>query len=151
MRPLHSDIFMEIAQAVSQRSTCPRRHVGAVLVKDNRVIATGYNGSVPAGRHCDEDGCLMINGHCKRTIHAELNTVLQCAATGVSCKGADLFVTTAPCGECLKLLATAGVCGIFYLDGDYKPEFNFDEIYDLPGGSWYVQRFHFSTAEGSPA
>lgn len=141
-RPSHADIFMEIAEAVAQRSTCPRRHVGAVLVRDNRVIATGYNGSVPGGLHCNTEGvgCLMVNDHCKRTIHAELNVILQCASLGTACAGADLFVTTAPCGECLKLLATAGVNGIFYLSGNYKPEFTIDDIYGVPG-NWYVQKF----------
>ena len=145
-RPAHSDIFMELAEAVSKRSTCPRRHVGAVLVRDNRVIATGYNGSVPAALHCDQAGCLMVNGHCKRTIHAELNVVLQCARFGIPAFGASLFVTTAPCGECLKLLAATGIDGIFYLDGIYEPEFSFDQIFGDLHGAWYVQ--HFTYSEG---
>lgn len=143
-RPTHADIFMEIAEAVAKRSTCPRRHVGAVLVRDSRIIATGYNGSVPNALHCTDVGCLMVNDHCKRTIHAELNVILQCAREGISCKDAALYVTTAPCGECLKLLATAGIDGIFYLDGLYKPEFTIEQIFGLTTFEWFVQRFTYS-------
>ena len=137
---------MQVAEAVSQRSTCLRRKVGAVLVRDNRIIATGYNGSVPGGLHCDTEGvgCLMINGHCKRTIHAELNVILQCAKEGLSTKDAALFVTTAPCGECLKLLTTSGIDGIFYLDGEYQPEFTIEQIFGLSSLEWFVQRFTYS-------
>jgi len=142
-RPSKADVFMEIAEAVSARATCPRRKVGAVLVRDNHVISTGYNGSVPGGLHCTDAGCLIVNDHCRRTIHAELNVILQCAKLGIACAGADLFVTTAPCGDCLKLLATAGVNGIFYLDGDYKPEYTIEDLYGI-AGSWYVQKFAYS-------
>lgn len=143
LRPTEADVFMEIAEAVSSRATCSRRKVGACLVKDGHVISTGYNGSIPNGLHCIDVGCLMVNGHCKRTIHAELNVILQCAKLGIAAQGADLFVTTAPCGECLKLLATAGVNGIFYLDGDYKPEYSSEDLYGTPG-DWYVQKFTYS-------
>lgn len=144
-RPTHSDIFMEVAEAVAKRSTCPRRHVGAVLARNNRIIATGYNGSIPGALHCSEIGCLMVDNHCRRTVHAELNVILQCASEGISARGAQLFVTTAPCGECTKLFTAVGIEGVFYLDGDYVPEFTITDLYGPDTAfSWYVQKFTYS-------
>lgn len=121
---------MQVAYTIAQRSTCTRRKVGAVLVKDGRIIATGYNGSLPKAPHCTEQGCLLVNGHCKRTIHAELNAILQCAKFGISAQGAECYVTTAPCAECLKALVSVGVTAVYAADDNpYEPEYSIDALY----------------------
>jgi dCMP deaminase len=145
-RPSFHDTFMEIAEAVSKRATCPRRHVGAVLVQGRHMVATGYNGSIPGGLHCDESGCLMRDGHCRRTIHAELNVIIQCAKLGIPTLGSVLYVTTAPCGDCTKLFAGAGIAHIYYLDGDYQSEFTTDEIYGFKNFPWSISKFVYAVA-----
>lgn len=101
--------FLSIATVVASRGTCDRKRVGAVLVRDHTILATGYNGSIAGLEHCDEVGHLMEDGHCIRTLHAELNAVLQAARNGVRIEGATLYVTASPCWGCFKALANAGV------------------------------------------
>ena len=103
------------AVLLSLRSTCTRLSVGAILVRDQRMIAGGYNGSVSGDKHCIDDGCYMVDGHCLRTIHAEMNAVLQCAKFGIPTDGAELYVTDFPCLQCTKMLLQAGVKKIHYL------------------------------------
>ena len=108
---------MQIAAAVASRSTCDRAFVGAVLVRDKRILCTGFNGS-PAGLdHCDEVGHLMVEGHCVRTIHAEVNAIVQAAQHGVSTKGATCYVTHFPCIHCTKTLINAGIIKVVYNTG----------------------------------
>ncbi len=107
---------MSIAQTVATRATCPRKQVGAVIVQDRRIIATGYNGSLPGQPHCHDAGCDMQDGHCVRTVHAEANAILQAAAYGVSTLGAGLYTTAVPCWPCYKLIANAGIGDVFYSD-----------------------------------
>ncbi|WP_304651703.1 ComE operon protein 2 [uncultured Ligilactobacillus sp.] len=107
--------FMLQAVLLSLRSTCTRLSVGAILVRDQRMIAGGYNGSVSGDKHCIDDGCYMVDGHCLRTIHAEMNAVLQCAKFGIPTDGAELYVTDFPCLQCTKMLLQAGVKKIYYL------------------------------------
>jgi dCMP deaminase len=117
MRPDWDSYFMQIAQAVATRSTCDRAHVGCVLVRDKRILATGFNGS-PAGLpHCDEVGHLLVEGHCVRTIHAEVNAIVQAALHGVSTRDAVCYVTHMPCIHCTKTLINAGVRRIVYATG----------------------------------
>lgn len=117
-----SEYFMQMSLLVATRSTCPRRSVGAVLVRDHRVIASGYNGS-PAGQpHCTEAGCVMENGHCVRTIHAELNALLQCARYGIQTQGVDLYCTDMPCWHCARALVQAGIQRIYYMRPYESPE-----------------------------
>ena len=116
-RPSWDEYFMEMAELARQRSTCLRRHVGAVIVKDNRVIATGYNG-VPKGiRHCEETGCLRqqlnvpsgkMHELC-RGLHAEQNAIIQAACMGSSIEGGTLYCTTQPCVICTKMIINAGI------------------------------------------
>ena len=116
-RPSWDEYFMEMAELARQRSTCQRRHVGAVIVKDNRVIATGYNG-VPRGiRHCEETGCLRqqlnvpsgkMHELC-RGLHAEQNAIIQAACMGSSIEGGTLYCTTQPCVICTKMIINAGI------------------------------------------
>jgi dCMP deaminase len=108
-RPTWDDYFMGIALQVARRSTCDRARVGAIIVKDRRILTTGYNGS-PAGLpHCDEIGHLMVNGHCVRTLHAEQNAIIQAALHGVGVAGSTLYVTHQPCLTCAKMIINAGI------------------------------------------
>jgi len=116
---------MTITRMVAKRSTCLRRHVGAILVKEKRILATGYNGA-PAGlRHCEEVGCLREDssvpsgerhGLC-RGLHAEQNAIIQAAYHGISIAGSTLYCTNSPCVICSKMIVNAGIEEIFYEDG----------------------------------
>ncbi|WP_061775918.1 ComE operon protein 2 [Levilactobacillus senmaizukei] len=107
--------FMLQALVISTRSTCNRLAVGATLVRDKRIIAAGYNGSVSGDEHCLDEGCYLVDGHCVRTIHAEMNAVLQCAKFGEATDGAEIYVTDFPCLQCTKMLLQAGIKKISYL------------------------------------
>ena len=106
--------FMNLALQAATRSTCPRKHVGAVIVRDRTVLSTGYNGSLRGAPHCDEVGCLMENGHCVRTVHAEANAIIQAARNGIRLDGAEIYVTASPCFNCFKLIVNAGIRRIYY-------------------------------------
>jgi dCMP deaminase len=105
---------MNLAREAASRSTCPRKAVGAIIVRDKAVLATGYNGSLRGLPHCTEVGCLMENDHCVRTVHAEANALLQAARHGVTIDGADIYVTASPCWDCFKLIANSGIRRILY-------------------------------------
>lgn len=107
--------FMTQALLLSLRSTCKRLSVGAIIVRDRRVIAGGYNGSVSGDVHCLDEGCYLVDGHCVRTIHAEMNAVLQCSKFGVATDGAEIYVTDFPCLQCTKMLLQTGIVKINYL------------------------------------
>ena len=109
--------FMEIAKIVAKRSTCDRRNVGAVIVKDKNILSTGYNGSPKGLPHCDEAGHEMSDGHCVRTIHAEANALIQAAKHGVAVDGAVMYLTDSPCYDCLKMLVNSGIKEVVY--GEY--------------------------------
>jgi len=106
--------FMNIARQVATRSTCDRKHVGAVIVRDKTILSTGYNGSIRGMPHCDDIGHDIEGGHCVATIHAEANAILQAAKNGVMIEGAELYTTASPCWGCFKLIANAGIRKIFY-------------------------------------
>lgn len=114
------EYFMNIAREVATRSTCGRKSVGAVIVRDKNILTTGYNGSIRGLPHCDEVGHLMEDGHCVRTVHAEANAIVQAARHGVRIDGAGIYVTASPCWICFRLIANAGVTrivfGEFYRD-----------------------------------
>jgi dCMP deaminase len=124
-RPSWTEYFMSIAKLVATRSTCLRRSVGAVLVKDKRILATGYNGAPTGIRHCKETGCLRESLAVKpgerhelcRGLHAEQNVIIQSAYYGVMTKGTTLYSTHKPCIICTKMLINAGIKKIFFLDG----------------------------------
>jgi dCMP deaminase len=107
---------MEIARTVATRATCPRARVGAVLTRDRRILTTGYNGAPRGVQHCTDVGCLMVDGHCQRAVHAEANAIVQGALHGVSLEGATAYCTHQPCAGCSKLLISAGVVRIVYAD-----------------------------------
>jgi dCMP deaminase len=135
------DYFMAIAREVATRSTCDRKHVGAVVARDKMILATGYNGSLRGAEHCDDVGHLMVDGHCVRTVHAEANAIVQAARNGVRTDGAGIYVTASPCFGCFKLIANAGirriVFGEFYRDErifSFSKELAIDLVHlpDLP-------------------
>ena len=106
--------FMNIARQAATRSTCDRKHVGAVIVRDKTILSTGYNGSIRGLPHCDDVGHLMEGGHCVGTVHAEANAIIQAAKNGVRIDGAELYTTASPCWSCFKLIANAGIRTIYY-------------------------------------
>jgi len=129
------EYFMQICAVVAQRSTCTRAAVGAVIVRERNILATGYNGS-PAGMpHCTEVGCLVYTStnpdgrteeNCFRTIHAEINAIAQAAKSGVSIQGSDIYITHSPCFHCLKVLVNTGIGRVCY----GKP-YKLDEVREL--------------------
>jgi len=108
-RPDWDEYFLKLAMLASERATCPRLHCGSVLVKNKEVIATGYNGSIPGDEHCEDVGCMVVDNHCVRTVHAEMNALIQAAKRGHPVEGATAYVTNMPCTTCAKALITAGV------------------------------------------
>jgi len=121
-RPSWDSYFMQMAQVVAERSTCLRRQVGAVIVKDKQILSTGYNGSPSGLKHCDEIGCLRQSlgvpsgerHEICRAVHAEQNALVQAAKHGVAITGADLYTTHQPCVLCTKLLINAGIKRVIF-------------------------------------
>jgi dCMP deaminase len=111
--------FMAQSHLLALRSTCTRLTVGATIVRDKRIIAGGYNGSIAGGDHCIDKGCYVIDNHCVRTVHAEMNALLQCAKFGVPTAEAEIYVTHFPCLQCCKAIIQAGIKTIYYAE-DYK-------------------------------
>ena len=145
-RPSWDEYFMAITEQVGQRSTCTRRHIGAVIVKDKRILATGYNG-VPSGlAHCSEVGCLREHRRIPsgtqhelcRGIHAEQNAVIQAARHGTAIDGATVYCTHQPCVLCAKILINAGITEIIY--GSPYPDELAAEMLDEAGviATWHV-------------
>ena len=116
-----NEYFMSIAGVLAERSSCDRAYVGAVMVNnDNRIIATGYNGSVGSKTpQCDDIGHIMRDGHCIATLHAEINCIAYCAREGIPLKDSKIYVTHFPCLNCTKALIQSGIRAIYYLD-DYR-------------------------------
>ncbi len=108
-RPAWDQYFLKLAMLASERATCPRMHCGCVLVRAKNVIATGYNGSIPGDDHCEDVGCMVVDNHCVRTVHAEMNALIQAARRGHAVDGATCYVTNMPCTTCAKALITAGI------------------------------------------
>lgn len=124
-RPSWEKFFLDLARMVSTRSTCLRRQVGAVVVRDKRILSTGYNGAPTGLVHCDQAGCIreqlkVPSGErheiC-RAIHAEQNAIIQAATFGVSLAGATIYVTHHPCVLCSKMIINSGIRQVVYLDG----------------------------------
>lgn len=111
--------FMAQCHLLAVRSTCTRLAVGATIVRDNRIVAGGYNGSISGGDHCIDDGCYVVDNHCIRTIHAEMNALLQCSKYGIPVAGSTLYVTHFPCLQCSKAIIQAGIRQVIY-SSDYR-------------------------------
>ena len=124
-RPSWDEYFMEITNLVAKRSTCKRRQVGAILVKEKRILATGYNGAPPGLTHCLDIGCLREQAQIPsgerhelcRGLHAEQNTIIQAAFHGVSIRDSLLYCTNMPCSICMKMIISAGIKKIVYAEG----------------------------------
>ncbi|UQW98599.1 ComE operon protein 2 [Rummeliibacillus sp. G93] len=114
-----NQFFMAQSHLLALRSTCTRLSVGATIVREKRIIAGGYNGSISGDDHCIDNGCYVVDNHCVRTVHAEVNALLQCAKYGTPTKGADLYVTHFPCLPCTKSIIQAGIQNLYYAT-DYK-------------------------------
>lgn len=135
-RPSWDSYFIQIAHLVATRATCPRRQVGAVIVRDRRIVATGYNGAPKGLPHCPHEGdqhdwplgCMRA-GHCIRSLHAEQNALLQAAMIGVACEGTTMYVTCQPCNTCAKMIINAGVSRVIY-EGDYPDDFSLELFAD---------------------
>lgn len=157
-RPSWDSYFMQIAHLVATRATCPRRAVGAVIVRDRRILATGYNGAPSGVTHCPElgpthdwpVGCLRA-AHCIRALHAEQNCILQAAKVGTASAGSTIYVTCQPCNVCAKMIINAGIERVIY-EGDYPDEFAL-ELFREAGIA--VQRYRDGQLEpemsGAPA
>lgn len=139
VRASWDEYFMNIAREVATRATCNRKHVGAVIVRDRSILATGYNGSIAGLPHCDEEGHLMEDGHCVRTIHAEANAVIQAARNGVRIEGGMIYVTASPCFGCFKMIANAGIRRIVY--GEFYRD---QKIFD------FAQRLGIELVQSAP-
>lgn len=124
--------FMAQSHLLALRSTCTRLAVGATIVRDKRIIAGGYNGSIAGGVHCIDEGCYVIDGHCVRTIHAEMNALLQCAKFGVPTSGAEIYVTHFPCLQCCKALIQSGIKKVYYAES-YKNHPYAIELFEQAG------------------
>jgi dCMP deaminase len=111
--------YMAQSHLLALRSTCTRLMVGATIVREKRIIAGGYNGSISGSEHCIDEGCYLEDNHCIRTIHAEINALLQCAKFGVPTAGAEIYVTHFPCLNCSKSIIQSGIKKVYYAK-DYK-------------------------------
>jgi len=116
IRLTREETLMEIARTMSMRSTCTRAHVGAVIAKEGRIISTGYNGTPPGMAHCKH---FVDDGPCTQAIHAETNAIIFAGRYGVSCVGADLYVTVSPCLNCANLIIAAGIKSVIW-DSEHR-------------------------------
>ncbi|WP_339902829.1 dCMP deaminase family protein [uncultured Cyclobacterium sp.] len=126
-KPDFDDIFMELAVSLAQRSHCIKKHVGAVLTKDTRIISIGYNGPPPGTHNCDEEfpveGCRRDSkGSCSLALHAEQNAILYAVKNKASVEGSTLFVTLAPCLPCARIIYSMGISKVIFLNSyaEYK-------------------------------
>ena len=123
IRPDWNTYFLRIAQEISSRATCPRASVGAVIVKNNRILSSGYNGSASGEQHCVDVGCDVVDDHCQRAIHAEVNAVAEAAKFGVAIDGATLYFYDSlhrpeSCNNCLQAMKAAGIRRLVYMSGE---------------------------------
>lgn len=136
MRIGRKELYMEIAQLMSRRSTCLRKQVGCLVIKDKRIIATSYNG-VPAGvRHCDE----CISPGCSIVVHAEAGVISYCAKHGIPLEGTTMYVTLSPCENCANLILNAGIKKVVYLEEYRDPK----GIFKLRSNGVEVERYGFT-------
>lgn len=129
-----NEYFIRIAHEVATRATCDRKHVGCILVVDRRIVATGFNGSIPGAEHCDDVGHDLVESvvdqtggivttrpNCVRTVHAEANAIAQAARFGIALEGARAYINTYPCWPCFKLMASSGISAVYY-DDEYRKD-----------------------------
>lgn len=131
-RPSWNDTFLNIAETMSLRATCPRLHVGAVLVRDNGILTAAYNGAPAGFPQCDEVGCLMVESHCRRTLHAERNALIWMAKQGLSAIGATLYLTHYPCYDCTLMIVQMKLARVVYRE-DYRSDQNTEDMLEKAG------------------
>jgi dCMP deaminase len=136
---------MDITLDVSRRATCLRAQVGAIIVKDKRILTTGYNGAPKGLPHCLDEGCEIIGGHCVRSLHAEQNAIIQAAQHGISLEGGTIYTTHQPCHTCAKMIINAGMCRVIYA-GLYPDELAMKYL-KIAG----VEVEHFDLGDRTPA
>lgn len=135
-------LFMQVAELFGQRSSCPRANVGAVAVKDRRIVATGYVGAPSGLPHCNEAGCeLGPDGGCTRTIHAEANLVAWAARTGTSLEGSVIYCTHQPCLNCAKLIANVGVQAMVWKN-PYRSDDGANLLYEMSIPVYFISMSH---------
>ena len=146
-RPSWKEIFFEIVEIIGKRSTCDRGRMGALIVKDNRIISTGYSGSPPGMAHCDDVGHLLykVNDgenttiHCFRTVHAEMNAICQAARRGISTEGSSIYCLMFPCRACAMSIVSCGIKEVFCLY-DYHNSSYSKTIFDECNVSYHIER-----------
>lgn len=146
-RPGVHTYFMNMAELASTRSTCLRRQYGAVIVRDNMVISTGYNGAVKREQHCSEIGCLRTemgvpageNYELCRSVHAEANAIIQAAYTGAQTKGTSLYVNGMPCQMCARMIINAGIDSVYVPGVEYvKYHSTTEDIFKNSDVNYYI-------------
>ena len=140
-RPERAELYMETAKTFAKRSTCLRKAVGAVLVSGTHILGIGYNGAARGQDECLGVGCLLIDGHCVRTVHAEVNAVLAAAHNGVSTKDSIMYSTAKPCFRCVSFLINAGVKEVWY-DENYD-----DGLNDRKQGMIQIRKYNVAGAK----
>jgi len=120
-RPSWDEYFIQQCDLIASRATCDRKRVGAIIVKDKRIVSSGYNGSLPGLLHCDDVGHDMEDSHCIATVHGEVNAIADAARRGVSTDGAMLYCNTMPCWSCFKTIVSSGIVEIVFRD-EYRAE-----------------------------
>ncbi|WP_235674829.1 deoxycytidylate deaminase [Clostridioides difficile] len=136
------EYFMRLCETVAERGTCDRAYVGAIIVNsENRIVSTGYNGSISGDKHCSEVGHEMRDGHCIRTIHAEQNALYYCAKEGISVKNCSIYVTHFPCLNCTKAIIQAGIKHIYYRTGYRIDEYAINYCNQVMS---YIQNYNFN-------
>jgi dCMP deaminase len=131
VRPSWNELFVMLAKTISQRSTCNKLQVGAVIVRDTHILSLGYNGSVAGAPHCTEAGCLIENNRCVRTLHAEVSAILNAGNNGISVRGANIYITDTPCFNCYRTIKQAGIDQVYYIR-DYQVD-NLSEMIKKAG------------------
>lgn len=131
MRPSLTEVYAAFARELARRSTCPRLAVGAVAISDDlQILASGYNGAARGMPQCDQVGCLMVDGHCQRSVHAEMNVLLQGARRGTALRGASILTTHRPCIHCMKAIIQVGVVQVYYMS-PYDSDALLDEVLEM--------------------
>lgn len=147
-RPSWDDYFMELAQVVAKRSNCSRRHVGAVVMRNNHILSTGYNGTPHGVKNCFAGGCPRCAGEVKSgshleeclCVHAEQNAICQAALYGIRLEGATVYITLSPCLTCAKLMINAGISEVVY-DGQYEFLDTVKEMFESSGVKYREYNF----------
>ena len=117
MRITRHQMYREILEVIKKRSTCERKQVASIIVKDGRIISMGYAGSPSGTPHCQDEGCIIgPNGGCIRTVHAEANAIAFAARAGISTEGSMMYVTLSPCIDCAKLIINSGIKGVIFFE-----------------------------------